>query len=184
MAGSASAADSWAVRLLLVLFGAGALFLAVQGWNGESPASSLREVSKLLDQASNPHPKGRWVGDLKAACAQREQRLAKLVRPGAVDSAPLARYSARVLAVHRAYARRVARVRAPKPYRPDLAQIRRFNATQDQVLLRVTVAARKGDLQGAAQHAMALRELAGRANAVFVRLGLGDCAFRASGMPL
>ncbi len=172
------------MRLLLVLFGAGALFLTFQGWNGESPASSIREVGKLLEQASNPHPKGRWVDDMRAACAQREQRLATLVRPGGADPAPLARYSARVLAVHRAYARRVTKVRAPKRYKAELAQIRQFNATQEQVLLRVTIAARRRDLQAAAQEAMALRELAGRANAVFVRLGLNGCAFHASGMPL
>ncbi|HET7856612.1 MAG TPA: hypothetical protein VFL41_09160 [Gaiellaceae bacterium] len=172
------------MKLLLILFGAGALFLAVQGWHGESPASSIRGVSKLLEQTSNPHPQGRWVDDLKTACAQRERRLETLVRPGGVDPAPLALYSARILAVHRAYSRRVAKVKAPKPYQADLAQIRQFSVTQEQVLLRVTAAARKGNLQGAAQQAMALRELAGRANALFVRLGLGDCAFRASGMPL
>lgn len=172
------------MRLVLVLFGAGVLFLVVHGWNGESPASSIRGVSKVLEQASAPHPSGRWVDELKGACSQRELRLGALARPGGVDAGPLATYSARVLAVHRAYARRVAAVRPPSRYKADVAQIRQFNGAQERALRRVTLAARAGNLQLAAQEAMGLRELAGRANPVFLRLGLSGCAFRASGMPL
>jgi hypothetical protein len=173
------------IRLLLVAAGAGVLFLVVHNWDGSfSPASSIREVSGKLDKATNPHPKGRWVDQLDGLCAQREEQLAKLTRPAVLDGEGLAAYSARVLAIHRAHARRVARVRAPKPYAADLRQIRAFSAQQLELLRRVTLAARKGGVSSAAREALALRDLAGRSNPVFVRLGLNGCAMRPSGMPL
>jgi hypothetical protein len=51
-------------------------------------------------------------------------------------------------------------------------------------LQRVRLAARNGGVSSAAREALALRDLAGRSNVVFVRLGLNGCAMRSSGMPL
>jgi hypothetical protein len=173
------------MRLVFVLATAGVLFFVVHSWEGSfSPASSIRELSKRLDKATNPHPKGRWVDQLNGICGQREQQLAKLGRPSVLDGQALAAYSARVLAIHRAYAKRVARVRAPKPYAADLRQIRAFNSEQLEILQRVTLAARNSGVGSAAKDALALRDLAGRSNPVFVRLGLNGCAMRPSGMPL
>jgi hypothetical protein len=173
------------MRVLFLVLGAGALFFLYQSWQGSpSPASSIREVGKLLETASNPHPTGRWIDQMNGACAQREQRLAALTRPAVLDGHALAAHSARVLAIHRAYAQRVRRVRAPARYRADLSQIRAFNAAQLQALQRVTRAARSNGVGSAASEALALRELAGRANPVYLRLGLDRCALRASGMPL
>ncbi len=121
---------------------------------------------------------------MNGICRQREQQLAKLTRPSVVDGQALAAYSARVLAIHSAHAKRVARVRAPKAYAADLRQIRAFNAQQLELLQRVRLAARNGGVSSAAREALALRDLAGRSNAVFVRLGLYGCAMRPSGMPL
>jgi len=173
------------MRLLFVAAGAGVLFFVVHNWEGSfSPASSIRKVSGQLDKATNPHPKGRWVDQLSGLCAQREQQLAELKRPPVLDGQALAAYSARVLAIHRAHANRMARVRAPKPYAADLRRIRAFNARQLEVLQRVRLAARNGGVSSAAREALALRDLAGRSSPVFVRLGLTGCAMRPSGMPL
>jgi hypothetical protein len=173
------------MRLLFVAASAGVLFFVVQNWEGSfSPASSIREVSKKLDRATNPHPKGRWVDQLYGLCAQREQQLAKLTRPAVLDGQGLAAHSARVLAIHSAHAKRVVRVRAPKAYAADLRQIKAFNAQQLELLQRVRLAARNGGVSSAAKEALALRDLAGRSNVVFVRLGLNGCAMRPSGMPL
>jgi hypothetical protein len=173
------------VKLLLLVLGAGALLLFLQPWKGaSSPASSLDKVGKLLETTSKPHPTGRWVDQLNGICGQREQQLAKLTRPSVLDGEALAAYSARVLAVHRAYAKRVARIRAPKLYAADLRQIRAFNAQQLTILQRVTLAARTNGVGSAAKDALALRDLAGRSNPVFIRLGLNRCAMRPSGMPL
>jgi hypothetical protein len=173
------------VKVLLLALGAGGLLFVFQPWNGDSsPASSFREVGKLLEKASKPHPKGRWVDQLNGLCAQREQQLAKLKRPPVVDGQALAAYSARVLAIHRAHAERVANVRAPKAYAADLRRLRAFNAQQLELLQRVRLAARSGGVGSAAREALALRELAGRSNPLFVRLGLDGCAMRPSGMPI
>jgi hypothetical protein len=118
------------MRLLFVLAGAGVLFFVVHNWEGSfSPASSIREMSKRLDKATKPHPQGRWVDQLNGICRQREQQLAKLAGPSVLDGQGLAAHSARVLAIHRAYAKRVARVRAPKPYAADLRHIRALPST-------------------------------------------------------
>jgi hypothetical protein len=173
------------MKVLFLVVGAGAAFFLYHGWQGSpSPASSIREVGKLLETASKPHPTGRWIDQMNGACAQREQRLAGLTRPAVLDGRALAAHSARVLAIHRAYAERVRRVRAPARYQADLRQIRAFNAAQLQLLARVGQAARSSGVGSAASEALALRELAGRANPVFLRLGLDRCALRSSGMPL
>jgi len=173
------------MKVLFLVVGAGAAFFLYHSWQGSpSPGSSFREVGKLLETASKPHPTGRWIDQMNGACAQREQRLAALTSPAVLDGRALAAHSARVLVIHRAYAERVRRVRAPARYRADLRQIRAFNARQLQVLQRVTQAARNNGVGSAASEALALRELAGRANPVFLRLGLDRCALRPSGMPL
>jgi hypothetical protein len=173
------------MKLLFLVVAAGAAFFLYQSWQGSpSPASSIREVGKLLETASKPHPTGRWVDQMNGACAQREQRLAALTRPAVLDGRALAAHSARILAIHRAYAKRVARVRTPAKFAADLRQIRAFNAAQLQLLQRVGQAARSSGVGSAAKEALALRELAGRANPVFLRLGLDRCALRPSGMPL
>ena len=65
-----------------------------------------------------------------------------------------------------------------------MLSIQGFNLEQQLILRRVVAAARTGNLGNAMQEAVALRELSGRANAVFLRLGIDRCAFGASGMPL
>jgi hypothetical protein len=66
----------------------------------------------------------------------------------------------------------------------EARELRRFNASQQRILERVVDAARSGDLAGSSREAVALRVLAGRANTVFLQLGLAECAFGSSGMPL
>ncbi len=154
-----------------------------------SPMASIARVNELLRRASSgqpldgrPLPDQRWVARMAAACERREKRLAALPRGSTASG--IARRGARILAIHRAYAARVSSLRPPAAWAAEAREIRTFNAAQQRILQRVVDAARSGDLGRATREAVGLRELAGRANTVFLTLGLARCAFGGSGMPL
>jgi hypothetical protein len=149
----------------------------------------ISTVSELLRRAAagepldgRPPPDRRWVKRMAAACQKRERRLAAL--PRSATAGGIAARGARILVIHRAYSARVSLFRPPAAYAAEAREIRSFNASQQRILQRVTTAARSGDLARTTRQSVALRELAGRANTVFLGLGLGQCAFRGSGMPL
>jgi hypothetical protein len=155
----------------------------------KSPQASISTVSELLRRASagepldgRQRPDGRWVKRMTRACAKRERLLAALPRPATVSG--IAARGTRILAIQRAYAARVSGFRQPAGYLVEARELRHFNASQQRILERVVAAARAGDLAGSSREAVALRELAGRANTVLLQLGLAQCAFGSSGMPL
>lgn len=86
--------------------------------------------------------------------------------------------------IHRAYTARVASLHPPAAYPAEARELRRFNSSQQRILRRVVAAARSGDLARSYHESVALRKLTGRANTVFLGLGLSQCAFGTSGMPL
>jgi hypothetical protein len=154
-----------------------------------SPKASISNTSELLRRAAagepldgRPAPDRRWVARMSAACEKRERRLAAL--PRSATTSGIAARGARILAIQRAYAARVSASRPPAANAVEAREIRRFNASQQRILGRVVAAAQSGDLARAYRESVALRELAGRANTVFLRLGLSRCAFGASSMPL
>ena len=160
-----------------------------RGGNAKSPADSMTSVSELLRRATagepldgRPPPSRRWVGRMAAACQKRERSLARVSQP--TTAGGMAARGARILVIHRAYSARVSALGAPAGYAAEARQIRGFNASQRRILQRVIRAAQRGDLVRAYRKAVALRELAGRANTTFLGLGLDECAFRGSGMPL
>ena len=161
-----------------------------RGAKAKSPtAESMTNVSELLRRAAagepldgRTPPSGRWVRRMTAACQKRERSLAHVSQP--TTAGGIAARGAQILAIHRAYSMRVSSLGAPAGYSAEARDIRSFNASQRRILQRVVRAAQRGDLVRASREAVNLRELAGRANTVFLGLGLGQCAFRGSGMPL
>jgi hypothetical protein len=154
-----------------------------------SPKASISTVSELLSRAAagepldgRPAPDARWVTRMTAACEKRERLLAALPRPTTAKG--IAARGARILAIQRAYAARVSSFRPSAAYAPEARELRRFESSQQRILRRVVAAARAGDLARSYHESVALRELAGRANTVFLGLGLSQCAFGTSGMPL
>jgi hypothetical protein len=154
-----------------------------------SPKAGISTVSELLGRAAagepldgRPAPDKRWIARMTAACEKRERLLAALPRPATPSG--IAARGARILAIHRASAARVASFQPPAAYPAEARELRGFNASQQRILQRVVAAAQAGNLARAYRESVALRELAGRANTVFLRLGLSQCAFRGSGMPL
>jgi len=187
------------VRIVLFLaFGAAVVFVIGSGklpfqdprQSAAKSEKSIRGVAEMLGQATEKGPPGQpraigqWARQLTMACTMREQRLAALARPSVLDRSALARHADNVLAVHRAYARRVSALRPPAQLDADARQIRRDIAAQERALARIAVALRRPNLQQASQEALVLRQLAGRANALLVRLDLMQCALRPSSMPL
>lgn len=144
----------------------------------QSPKANVTNVADLLDQATragDPPAPGTPAERLNTECAKRERRLMSLPRPTRLtDIAP---HAQRVLAVLHAHSRRSARLGAPR-------EVRNLNREQEQTVVRLARAARAGNYRAAQAQAMALRELAGRANTELMRLGLTQCVLRASGMPL
>jgi hypothetical protein len=155
----------------------------------KSPQASIENVNDILEEAASgkpldgrPAPDGRWVRRMNAACDERERRLDTV--PRTATAAGIADRGERILAIHRSFATRVAVLRAPSAWKPEAQELRAINVAQQRALARVVAAARSGDLGRATQEAVALRELAGRANTVFMRLELDRCVVRAFGMPL
>ena len=155
----------------------------------KSPKASISTVSELLRRASvgepldgRTPPDPRWVKRMSRACAKRERLLVALPRPASADG--IAARGMRILAIQRAYAARVSAIRPPAEYLVEARDLHRFDASQQRILERVVAAARSGDLAGSSREAVSLRELAGRANTVFLQLGLAECLFGSSGMPL
>jgi hypothetical protein len=154
-----------------------------------SPEVSISRASELMRRAASgepldgrPAPDAKWVARMTAACSRRERLLSAL--PHSATATGIAARGTRIVEIYRAYAARVARIRPPAAYGAEGREIRRVNASQVRALGRVVAAARSGDLGRASRQSVALRELAGRANAVFLRLGLSRCAFGSSGVPL
>jgi len=154
-----------------------------------TPKASISTVSELLGRAAagkpldgRPAPDAHWVARMTAACEKRERLLAALPRP--TTASGIAARGARILAIHRAYAARVTSFQPPAGYPAEARELRGFNALQQRILQRVVAAAQAGNLARAYRESVALRELAGRANVVLLRLGLSQCAFGGSGMPL
>jgi hypothetical protein len=155
----------------------------------KSPQASVENVNDILEKATSgkpldgrPAPDANWVKRVNAACDQRERRLSAL--PRTATATGIALRGERILAIHRSLAERIAALRAPTAWRSEGRKIRAINVSQQRVLARIVAAARSGDLGRATQEAVALRELAGEANTVFMRLGIDRCVFGASGMPL
>jgi hypothetical protein len=155
----------------------------------KSPKASISNVNEILEKAAagappdgRAAPDSRWVARMTAACEKRERLLAALPRPTTPDG--ITTRGERILAIHRTYDARVSSFRPPAAWAAEVREIHRFNASQLRILQRVVTAARSGNLARASRESFALRELAGRANAVFLRLRLAGCAFGASGMPL
>jgi hypothetical protein len=187
------------VRIVLFLaFGAAVVFVIGSGKlpfqdpreSAAKSEKSIRGVAEMLGQATEkgppgqPRATGRWASQLRRACATREQRLAALAKPSVLDRSALARHADNVLSIHRAYARRVSSLRSPAELATDARQIQRDIAAQERALAGIAVALRSANLKRASQEALVLRELAGRANALLVRLDLTGCALRPSSMPL
>lgn len=173
----------------LALFSGRAGRVFERGVNAKSPTESMTNVSELLRRAAAGEPldgrrppSRRWVGRMAAACRKRERSLARVSQP--TTASGIAARGARILAIHRAYSARVSSLGAPAGYAAEAREIRGFNALQRRILQRVVRAAHSGDPVRAYREAVALRELAGRANTTFLGLGLDQCAFRSSGMPL
>jgi len=177
-----------AVAAVAIVFFSGR-FANVFDRGAPSPTASISTVSALLGRAATgqpldgrPAPDARWVARMTTTCQKRERLLAALPRPTTAKG--IAARGARILAIHRAYATRVASFQPPAAYPAEARELRGFNASQQRILRRVVAAAQAGNLARAYRESIALRELAGRANTVFLRLGLSQCAFRGSGMPL
>jgi hypothetical protein len=156
---------------------------------GKKSEQSISQVGNLLGRAASgkpldgrPAPDGRWVARMTAACARREDLLSPIPRSGTASG--VAVRGERILAVQRAYAARVKSIRPPAAYKAEGRDIRKLNEKDESILARVVAAARSGDLGLATRESVALRELAGRANAAYLALGLDRCAFGSSGMPL
>jgi hypothetical protein len=152
-------------------------------------AESISNVNTLLERASSgkpldgrPAPDKRWVARMTSACAERESLLARVPKSG--TAAAIAARGTQILAIDRAYAARVRGLGAPSAYKSEVKALRDFNLEQQRIVELVIAAARAGDLGQATRRSVALRELAGRANTVFLGLGLDQCAFGSSGMPL
>jgi hypothetical protein len=175
--------------ITLALFSGRADSFFQRGGNTKLPTESMTNVSELLRRAAagepldgRRSPNRRWVGRMVAACQKRERSLTRVSQP--TTAGGIAARGSQILAIHRAYSARVSSLGAPAGYAAEARQIRRFNASQRRILQRVIGAAQSGDPVRAYREAVALRELAGRANTTFLGLGLDQCAFRGSGMPL
>jgi hypothetical protein len=155
----------------------------------KSSQESIQNVNDILEKATSgkpldgrPAPDARWVRRMNAACEERERSLNAV--PRTATAAGIANRGERILVIHRSFSTRVAGLRASSAWKAEANEVRAINVAQERALTRVVAAARSGDLGRATQEAVKLRELAGRANTVFMRLGLDRCAFGASGMPL
>ena len=157
--------------------------------DSKKSGTRLTDVSRLLNRAATGKPLDgrqapdrRWIARMTAACKRREALLAQVPRGGSASA--IAERGERILSIYRAYSTRVATIPPAAGYESEARQIRSFNAHQERLLEREVRAARSGDLGLATRESVALRELAGRANAVFLGLRLDRCAFGSSSMPL
>jgi hypothetical protein len=157
--------------------------------DSKKSGTRITDVSNLLNRAATGKPldgrqapDGRWIARMTAACKRRETLLAQVPRAGSASA--IAARGERILAIYDAFSARVASIRPPAGYKTEARRIRSFNARQERLLEREVRAAGSGDLGLATRESVALRELAGRANAVFLALHLDRCAFGSSSMPL
>jgi hypothetical protein len=171
------------LRIFLILaFGAvavlaftGRLGLDIGGASVPKPQEAVAEVNDMLEkavEAGEPPKAGTPAAKLNNQCAARERRLAKLTRPQSL--AEVRPHALRVLAILQAHSRRAA---APP-------EVRALDLEQQRIIQRLARAAGLGNYRSAQSEAVALRELAGRANATFMRLRLTNCLMRPSAIPL
>ena len=165
-----------ALGVLAVLLFTGGLKI---GFGGDQrtpkPHEAVGGVNAVFEKAlsaNQPARAGTAAGKLNAQCALRERRLARLRRPRSLSG--IRAYALRMLGVLQAHSRRAA-----EP--PEVAAL---DVEHQRIIQRVARAAGRSDYRTAQAQAMALRELAGRANATFMRLGLTNCVLRATGMPV
>ena len=137
-----------------------------------SPVGGVNDIFEKAIEAGTPAEPGTPAGKLNAQCALRERRLARLRRGNALVGARA--HALRVLAVLQAHSRR-----ADEP-----PEVRALDLEQQRIIQRLAHAAGRNDQRTAQAQGLALRELAGRANAAFFRLRLTECLMRPSAMPL
>jgi hypothetical protein len=138
------------------------------------PSGALDGVSKILQnavEAGEPARPGTPAGKLNAQCALRERRLSALRRPSSLKAARA--HALRVLQVLQAHSRNAS----------EPAEVRALDLEQQRIIQRLARAAGRGDYRAAQAEGTALRELAGRANATFMRLRLTNCLMRPSAIP-
>jgi hypothetical protein len=139
------------------------------------PRAAVGGVNDILEQAveaGQPAEAGTPAAKLNDQCALRERRLSALRRPRSLAGIRL--HALRVLAVLQAHSRRAV----------EPPEVRALDLQQQRIVQRLALAAGRGDYRGAQSQGLALRELAGRANATFMRLRLTNCLMRPSAIPL
>jgi hypothetical protein len=141
------------------------------------PSNAMNGVSKILAsavEAGEPARAGTPAGKLNARCALRERRLAALRRPPLPGLRSVRAHALRVLAILEAHSRAAS----------EPAEVRALDLEQQRIIQRLAHAAGRGDYHAAQAEGIALRELAGRANATFMRLRLTNRLMRPSAIPL
>jgi hypothetical protein len=139
------------------------------------PGAAVGGVNDILEkavEAGEPAKAGTPAAKLNSQCALRERRLAALRRPRSLTE--VRPHALRVLAVLQGHSRR-----ANEP-----PEVRALDLEQQRIIQRLARAAGLGDYTAAQREAVALRELAGRANVTFMRLRLTHCVMRGTAMPL
>jgi hypothetical protein len=165
-----------ALGALAVLMFTGRLGLDVGGGASvPKPQVAVDGVNDILEkavEAGEPPKAGTPAARLNDQCALRERRLTALPRPRSLTE--VRPHALRVLALLQAHSRRAV----------EPPEMRALDLEQQRIIQRLARAAGLGNYRAAQVEAMALRELAGRANVTFMRLRLTNCVMRATAMPL
>jgi hypothetical protein len=164
-----------ALGALAILMFTGRLGLNVGGASVPKPQVAVDGVNDVFEkavEAGQPPEAGTPAARLNDQCALRERRLSALARPRSL--AEIRPHALRVLAILQAHSRRALEPPA----------VRALDLEQQRIIQRLARAAGLGNYRSAQSQAIALRELAGRANVTFMRLRLTQCVMRASAMPL
>jgi hypothetical protein len=164
-----------AVGALAVLMFTGRLGFDTGGASVPKPQVAVDGVNDILEkavEAGEPAKAGTPAAKLNNQCGYRERRLAALSRPRSL--AEVRPHALRVLAVLQAHSRRAV----------EPPEVQALDLEQQRIIQRLARAAGLGNYRAAQEQAMALRELAGRANVTLMRLRLTHCLMRASAIPL
>jgi hypothetical protein len=138
----------------------------------QEAVGGVNDIFEKAAEAGTPAEPGTSAGNLNAQCALRERRLAGLRRGQSL--ADVRAHALRVLAVLQAHSRRAS----------EPPEVRALDLEQQRIIQRLALAAGRGDQRAAQAQALALRELAGRANATFFRLRVTECVTRPTAIPL
>lgn len=138
----------------------------------QEAVGGMNDAFEKTLEAGQPAKPGTAGARLNNQCAFRERRLAAIGRPRSLTA--VRAYALRILAVLQAHSRRAA----------EPPEVRPLDLEQQRIIQRLALAAGRGDYRTAQAQALALRELAGRANVTFMRLGLTNCVLRGTSMPL